>query len=82
MFDVKKLESDHARVRIAIVVPKYGFSAVQRNKLKRRVRELTRQHVTSSAGKYDALLRTRRDAYKATFDELRAEIVRIAADLA
>ena len=62
-------------------MPKFGFTAVQRNKLKRRLRELTRQHVLPRAGSYDLLVRARRDAYDADFDGLRDEITHVAAQL-
>jgi ribonuclease P protein component len=63
------------------VVPKFGFTAVQRNKLKRRLRELTRQHVLPNAGSCDVLVRARRDAYEADFDRLREEIGHVAEQL-
>ena len=81
MFDVKRLESPAGHVRVAIVVPKFGFSAVRRNKLKRRLRELTRAHVLTQPQSLDLLLRARRDAYDATFDALREEIGYVAKQL-
>lgn len=62
-------------------MPKFGFTAVRRNKLKRRLRELTRQHVLPHAGSCDLLVRARRDAYDADFDGLRDEINHVAAQL-
>jgi ribonuclease P protein component len=79
--DVKRLDSPRGHARVAIVVPKFGFTVVQRNKLKRRLRELTRQHVLPHAGSCDLLVRARRDAYDAGFDRLREEIHHVAAQL-
>jgi ribonuclease P protein component len=63
------------------VVPKFGFTAVRRNRLKRRLRELTRAHVLTQPRSLDVLLRARRDAYDATFDALREEIDYVARQL-
>jgi ribonuclease P protein component len=62
-------------------VPKFGFTAVRRNKLKRRLRELTRLHVLPRAGSCDLLVRARRDAYDADLDGLRDELSHVAAQL-
>lgn len=80
--DVKRLDSPLGFIRVAIVVPKFGFTAVRRNKLKRRLRELARQHVLPQTCSCDLLLRARRDAYDATFERLRDEIQQLAARIA
>jgi len=80
--DVKRLETPLGHPRVAIVVPKFGFTAVKRNRLKRRLRELTRQHVLPVASSCDVLFRARRDAYDADFGRLREEITRVAEQLA
>lgn len=82
LLDVKRLESPLGHPRVALVVPKFGFSAVRRNRLKRRLRELTRQHVLPQPCSCDVVLRARRDAYDATFERLRDEVSRVAAQLA
>ena len=79
--DVKRLETPFGHPRVAIVVPKFGHTAVKRNKLKRRLRELTRQHVLPLAYSGDVLRRARRDAYDADFSRLREEITRVAEQL-
>lgn len=79
LLDVKRLDSALGYVRVGLVVPKLGFSAVQRNRLKRRLRELTRQHLIPLAASSDVLLRAKRDTYAASFDSLRAEVVRVAS---
>lgn len=68
-------------MRVALVVPKFGFTAVRRNQLKRRLRELTRQHLLVRSVSCDLLLRARREAYDAAFDNLRSEIHQVAAQL-
>lgn len=69
-------------VRVAVVVPKYGFTAVRRNKLKRRLRELARRELLPRPCSCDLVIRARREAYAASFDALRAEVRLLAAALA
>ena len=75
---MKRLDSALGYVRVALVVPRLGFSAVERNRLKRRLRELSRQHLIPLAVSSDLLLRAKRDTYAASFDSLRTEITRLA----
>ena len=75
---MKRLDSALGYVRVALVVPRLGFSAVERNRLKRRLRELSRQHLIPLAVSSDLLLRAKRDTYAASFDILRTEITRLA----
>ncbi len=78
MLDVRRLDSTHGHVRVAIVVPKFGFSAVRRNRLKRQLRELARAHVLPRATSADVLLRAKREAYAATFEGLREGVDDVA----
>ena len=68
-------------MRVAIVVPKFGFSAVRRNKLKRHLRELARAHVLPRTLSADILLRARREAYFLTFEALRDDVGDVAKRL-
>jgi ribonuclease P protein component len=63
------------------VVPKYGHTSVERNKLKRRLRELARRQLLPVAASCDVLVRARREAYQAPFDRLRGDIESVAAQL-
>ena len=76
-FDVKRLDNPEGLLRVAIVVPKLGFTAVRRNKLKRRLRELTRRHLWPVEQSLDLVVRARRDAYDATFAELSDDVIRV-----
>jgi ribonuclease P protein component len=76
------LDSSLGHTRVALVVPKFGFTAVRRNRLKRRLRELTRQIVLPRPVSCDLLVRARRDAYNASFEELRVDVVAVAAQFA
>ena len=79
VLDVRRLESTHGHVRVAILVPKLGFTAVRRNKLKRQLRELARHWLVWRSASCDVLLRARRDAYAAEFASLEADVAQIAA---
>jgi ribonuclease P protein component len=82
LIDAKRLDSPVGHVRVAIVVPKFSFTIVRRNKLKRRLRELTRLHVLPRDCSCDLVIRARRETYDATFDGLRDEIQALATQLA
>lgn len=66
------------RSRVALVVPKHGRSIVDRNRLKRRLREIARTEVLprlDGAGiAVDLLVRSRATAYAARFADLREEL--------
>ena len=82
LLDVKRLDNTAGFLRVAIVVPKLNFTAVRRNKLKRRLRELTRQHLWPVERPLDVVVRAKRDAYDASFDGLRDDVIRVGAALA
>jgi ribonuclease P protein component len=68
--------------RVGVVVPKYRHNAVARNVVKRRIREVLRVEVLprlEAAGcNVDVLVRARREAYDASYAQLRDELVRWA----
>lgn len=70
-----------AQTRIGFVVPRFKHTAVARNRLKRRLRELSRVHLLPADLSADVVLRIRPEAYDATFEELAADIARAFAQL-
>lgn len=66
---------------MAIVVPKFEFTGVRRNKLKRRLRELTRAYLLPQDHSCDLILRARHETYEASFEKLRDEIHVLARQL-
>ncbi len=68
-------------MRVAIVVPKFGFTIVRRNKLKRRLRELVRAHILTRPVSCDLIVRASRQTYDATFEELRGEMTAVADEI-
>ena len=77
--DVFHAGSPVSHSRLGLVVPKHGRSIVERNRLKRRLREIGRTEVLprlrSRGVGEDVLVRARREAYEAAFGELREQLV-------
>ena len=71
------MASPLAHLRIGIIVPKHKHSAVERNRVKRRLRELARTElvpVMLRQSAYDVAIRARPEAYRAPFDGLRDDM--------
>ena len=73
--DVRALASLHAFPRVGFVIPKYKHSGVERNRLKRRLREIVRIDVLSGLAPMDLVVRVLPVAYDRPFDLLRAEVL-------
>jgi len=71
--------------RLGVVVPKHKRRIVERNRLKRRLREIGRTLVLpglrACAAPVDLLLRARPEAYQASFEELREELTELVEEL-
>lgn len=76
--DVRIIASPLGHPRVGIVVPRYSGSAVSRNRLKRRLRELVRTRLLSVSPSVDIVIRARVEAYDVGFDALTADITRVA----
>lgn len=63
-------------------MPRHGQTAVSRNKLKRRLREIIRQDLLPMSRGVDIVVRTAPAAYLADFDGLRAEMNGVIGRLA
>jgi ribonuclease P protein component len=67
--------------RVGIVVPRFNKSAVDRNRVKRRLRELVRRDLLPSLPAQDVLIRATPLTYRATFDAMRGAMQQIARKL-
>lgn len=67
--------------RMGIIVPRYQSSAVARNRLRRRLREILRREVYPQLPPIDVVIRARRTAYSAPFAALRAELTGVVSAL-
>jgi ribonuclease P protein component len=60
--------------RVGVVVPKYRRNIVDRNRTKRRLRELARLKFLPTIGRVDVLLRAKPQAYDSSFAQLATEV--------
>ena len=65
--------------RVGVIVPKHRHTIVERNRVKRRLREILRTEVlpqlTAAGIAADVIVRARPQAYDAAFEQLRAELL-------
>jgi ribonuclease P protein component len=69
------LDNPTGHSRIGLIVPKFQSTAVARNRLRRRLREIWRREIEPRLPPCDLIVRARREAYGARFEELRAEML-------
>jgi ribonuclease P protein component len=62
---------------VGFIVPRYKHSAVDRNRLKRRLREVARTKLLPCLAPQDVVVRTRPETYGATLDQLVVELSRV-----
>lgn len=71
--------SPAGRPRVGFVVPRHGRSVADRNRLKRRLREIARREwlpgAVAEGTAVDVVIRARPGAYEAGFEELRASLL-------
>jgi ribonuclease P protein component len=83
--DVFVSPSPVARPRIGIVVPKHKHDIVDRNLVKRRLRDAVRRFVLPllrrRGAALDVMLRARPEAYGAPYAEMRDDLVALAEEL-
>ncbi len=73
------MENTTGHSRIGLIVARHQSSAVARNRLRRRLREIWRRDVRASVPAWDVIVRARREAYGAAFAQLRGELLAWAA---
>jgi ribonuclease P protein component len=62
-------------LRVGVVVPKHRRRIVERNRVKRRLRELIRTRLVPHLDRrIDLLIRAKPDAYNATFQDLAVDV--------
>ncbi len=62
--------------RLGVIVPRYGTTAVARNRLRRRLRERVRRYVLAQVGDLDLIIKARQEAYRARPRELAEDLER------
>jgi ribonuclease P protein component len=63
--------------RAGIVVPKHRHKIVERNRVKRRLRELVRITLLPGLQGFDVLIRARPEAYDSSFAQLAGDVAAI-----
>ena len=69
------MENSAGHPRMGLIVPKFQSSAVARNRLRRRLREIWRREVQQRQPAWDLVIKARREAYAASFDALQAQLL-------
>jgi ribonuclease P protein component len=73
--DMIWIDNQTGQPRMGLIVPKFQTSAVARNRLRRRLREIWRRDIQMHQPAGDLVIRTRREAYQASFEQLRSELL-------
>ncbi|MBT8398259.1 MAG: ribonuclease P protein component [Gemmatimonadetes bacterium] len=83
--DVFFLSSSKDGPRVGIVVPKHHRRVVDRNRVKRRLREVSRRELLPRFREQgillDLLVRARREAYEVSYRQLRRELLEVTEEL-
>ena len=79
--EVRTVASLLSHVRLAVIVGKHRHTIVERNRLRRRLRELARVRLIPFHSEIDVVIRSLPTAYDATFSVLTDEIDQIGRQL-
>jgi ribonuclease P protein component len=60
---------------LGLIVPRLGQTAVARNRLRRRLKELWRKELQHSIPSLDVLFRARAESYRASVAQLRGDLL-------
>ena len=80
--EVRTVASLLSHVRLAVIVGKHRHTVVERNRLRRRLRELARIRLIPFHSELDVVIRSLPTAYDASFSVLTDEIDEIGRQLA
>ena len=63
------------RPRLGLIVPRFQFTAVARNRLRRRLKEIWRRQLQAGLPGGDLVIRAKREAYRMSFETMQAELL-------
>jgi ribonuclease P protein component len=72
--EVRASDSLLSHARVAVIVGKHGHTIVERNRLRRRLRELVRMKILSAVKPTDVVVRAFPSAYERSFADLSKEV--------
>ena len=76
LLELRFIHTTRPRVRVGVIVPRFSNSAVDRNRVKRRLREIIRSELLRApVSAMDIAVRASPLAYAASFEELRGAVV-------
>ena len=73
--DVLWADNQAGHPRVGLIVPKFQSSAVARNRLRRRLREVWRRELKQGLPSWDVVIRARREAYSVQFPALSSQLL-------
>ena len=76
------LASPLSHPRVGFIVPKYSRSGVERNRLKRQLREIVRTQLLMHLSGVDVVIKARANAYGVQFPVLADELRQTPAEVA
>ncbi|MDX2193556.1 MAG: ribonuclease P protein component [Gemmatimonadales bacterium] len=76
--DMIWMDNAFGRPRLGLIVPKAKRTAPERNRLRRRLREVWRRELQPRLPAWDLVIRARLSAYDQPFDALRAALLGFA----
>lgn len=79
--EVRANDSLLSHARVAVIVGKHGHTVVERNKLRRRLREIVRTNLIPEITRMDIVVRSFPSAYQATFGQLQSEVQELVNEL-
>jgi len=82
LFEVRILASPLVHPRIGFVIPKHNRSGVERNTLKRKLREIVRVEILAVLPAVDLIIKSRPDAYHADFKAIASDLRKMADEIA
>ena len=80
--EVLWVDNQAGHPRMGLIVPKFQSTAVARNRLRRRLRELWRRELMGTLPPVDVVIRARREAYGAAFAALKNQLLAWRAAIA
>ena len=80
-FEVRILASPLVHPRVGFVIPKYSYTAVRRNLLKRRLREIVRVELLATLPAIDVVIKSQPAAYAVAAEFIARDLRQIVSEI-